>query len=266
MRITCHRCNFQAEAFFSREVEILDPIQGEKEYAMGERNAKYRISDMTSSDRPRERLATLGAKSLSNAELIAILLRSGIEGRNVLQLAQDLIAEIGGLTGLHRASYAELLSRKGIGPAKAAQIKAAVELGRRLAVATPEDRPLIQTPEDAAGLLMYEMGALEQEHLRVLLLDTRNRLIRTEEVYRGSLNASMVRVGEVLRDAVRENAAAVIVAHNHPSGDPTPSPEDVALTRTIVDAGNILDIEVLDHLVIGKGRFVSLKARGLGFG
>jgi DNA repair protein RadC len=233
---------------------------------MGDRESRYRISDMSSADRPRERLAMLGAKSLSNAELIAILLRSGIKGRNVLQMAQDLLSEYGGLTGLHRAGFSELKMRKGIGPAKAAQLKAATEIGRRLSGAMPEDRPLIQSPEDAAGLLLYEMGALEQEHLKVLLLDTRNRLMRIVEVYRGSLNASMVRVGEVLRDAVRENAAALIVVHNHPSGDPTPSPEDIALTRTIIDAGNLLDIEVLDHLVIGKGRFVSLKAKGLGFG
>ncbi len=232
---------------------------------MGDQDVRYRITDLASSDRPRERLALLGAKALSNAELIAILLRSGIEGRNVLQLAQELIADLGGLAGLLRTSYDELCARKGIGPAKASQLKAAAELGRRLAVATPEDRPTIQSPEDAAGLLLYEMGALEQEHLRVLLLDTRNRLMRTVEVYRGSLNASLVRVGEVLRDAVRSNAAAVIVVHNHPSGDPTPSPEDVALTRAIVEAGNLLDIEVLDHLVIGKGRFVSLKSRKLGF-
>ena len=232
---------------------------------MGDKDTSYRITDLARSDRPRERLAMLGAKALSNAELVAILLRSGIEGLNVLQLAQELIADLGGLPGLHRASYDELCTRKGIGPAKASQLKAAAELGRRLAVATPEDRPTIQSPEDAAGLLLYEMGALEQEHLRVLLLDTRNRLMRTVEVYRGSLNSSLVRVGEVLRDAVRSNAAAVIVVHNHPSGDPSPSPEDVALTKAIVDAGNLLDIEVLDHLVIGKGRFVSLKSRGLGF-
>jgi len=232
---------------------------------MGDRNASYRITDLASSERPRERLALLGANALSNAELIAILLRSGIEGLNALQMAQDLIMRFGGLAGIHRASYDELRARKGVGPAKAAQVKAAIELGRRLSIASAEDRPIVQSPEDAAQLLLFEMGALEQEHLRVLLLDTRNRLIRIVEVYRGSLNASVVRVGEVLRDAVRNNAAAVIVVHNHPSGDPTPSPEDVALTRAIVDAGNLLDIELLDHLVIGKGRFVSLKSKGLGF-
>jgi DNA repair protein RadC len=124
---------------------------------------------------------------------------------------------------------------------------------------------VIQSPNEAAALLLYDMGALEQEHLRVMLLDTRNRLIRTAEVYRGSLSSSVMRVGEVFRDAVRANAASIIVAHNHPSGDPTPSPEDVSVTKAIVEAGRLLDIEVLDHIVIGMNRFISLKERGLGF-
>jgi DNA repair protein RadC len=232
---------------------------------MGDQPTSYRITDLASADRPRERLAMHGAPALSNAELIAILLRSGIEGKNAVQMAQILIMQFGGLTGLHRASYEEICAFKGIGPAKASQLKAAIELGNRIAKARPDEQPIITSPEEAASLLLYEMGALEQEHLRVLLLDTRNRLIRIVEVYHGSLNSSLVRIGEVLREAVRSNAAAVIVAHNHPSGDPTPSPEDVALTRSIVEAGKLLDIEVLDHLVIGKGRFVSLKTRGLGF-
>lgn len=232
---------------------------------MGAGDSRYRITDMASSERPRERLARLGPEALNNAELVAILLRSGVPGLNALQLAQRVLMESGGLTGLHRISFDDLRRYRGLGPAKAAQLKAAVELGRRLAVATPEERPTIQSPEDAAGLLLYEMGALEREHLRVLNLDTRNRLLRTSEVYRGSLNSSWIRIGEVFRDAVRVNAAAIIVAHNHPSGDPTPSPEDVAVTRAIVEAGGLLDIEVLDHLVIGQGRYVSLKAKGLGF-
>jgi DNA repair protein RadC len=162
--------------------------------------------------------------------------------------------------------YDELCNHRGIGPAKAAQLKAAVELGRRLAIALPEEQPSIQSPDDAAALLLYEMGALEQEHLRVLLLDTRNRLIRMVDVYRGSLNTSIIRVGEAFRDAVRANAASIIVVHNHPSGDPTPSSEDVSVTRALVEAGRLLDIEVLDHLVIGKNSYISLKAKGLGFG
>ncbi len=185
---------------------------------------------------------------------------------NAVQLAQQILVKTGGLSGLHRTPYAELCQRRGVGPAKAAQLKAAIEVGRRMAVATPEERPAIQSPEDAAGLLLYEMAALEQEHLRVLLLDTRNRLERTVEVYRGSLNTSLIRIGGVFRDAVRYHAAAIIVAHNHPSGDPTPSPEDVNVTKAIVEAGRLLDIEVLDHLVIGRGRYVSLKSQGLGFG
>jgi DNA repair protein RadC len=232
---------------------------------MGERGEGYRITDLSTSDRPRERLAALGAEALSNAELIAILLRSGIVGQNALELGQRLLTDAGGLAGLHRMSYLELRRRRGIGQAKAAQLKAAIELGRRMAASTPEDRPLVQSPEQAAALLQFEMGALEREQLRVLLLDTRNRLMRIVEVYRGSLNTSLIRVGEVFRDAVRANAAALIVAHNHPSGDPSPSAEDVAVTKAIVEAGKLLDIEVLDHLVIGQSRYVSMKARGLGF-
>lgn len=232
---------------------------------MGKRDRGYRITDLATEERPRERLARLGAAALQNAELVAILLRAGIQGLNAVQLAQKILLEAGGLVGLQRISYEQLRAVKGLGPAKAAQLKAAVELGRRLSIASPEERPTIQSPDDAAGLLLYEMGGLEREHLRVLILDTRNRLLRMREIYRGSLNASWIRIAEVFRDPVRMNAAAVIIAHNHPSGDPTPSPEDVAVTKSMVEAGKLLDIEVLDHLVIGQGRFISMKAKGLGF-
>ncbi|HVN54116.1 MAG TPA: DNA repair protein RadC [Anaerolineaceae bacterium] len=227
----------------------------------------YRITDLEANDRPRERLAQVGAQSLRTAELLAILLRVGIQGENAVQMGERILQECKGLTGLHRISFGELCEMHGLGPAKAAQIKAAIELGRRLASETPEERPAIHSPADAAGLIQYEMGALEQEELWVLLLDTRNRHMKTEKVYRGSLNVSMVRVGELFKAAIRQNIAAMIIAHNHPSGDPTPSPEDVALTRAVVKAGKLLDIDVLDHLVIGSGgRFVSLKERGLRFG
>ncbi|MGA9532531.1 MAG: DNA repair protein RadC [Anaerolineales bacterium] len=225
----------------------------------------YRITDLATQERPRERLTRLGPQALSNAELVAILLRSGIQGLNAVQLAQRILLEVGGLAGLQRATVENLRRQRGLGLAKAAQLKAAIELGRRLAVATPEEKPTIQSPEDAANLLLYEMGSLEQEHLRVLALDTRNRLLKVVDVYRGSLNSSWIRIAEVFREPVRLNAAAIIIAHNHPSGDPSPSPEDVAVTKAIVQAGELLDIEVLDHLVIGQGRFVSLKTKGLGF-
>lgn len=232
---------------------------------MGDKPGGYRIRDLESSQRPRERLASLGATSLSNAELIAILLRTGIKGINAVQLGQKILMNCGGLAGLHRLSYTELCRMRGVGPAKAAQIKAAVELGNRFAASTPTEHPVIQSPEDAASLILYEMGALEQEHLNVMLLDTRNRMVKLVEVYRGSLNSSLIRVSEVFKEAVRANAAAIIVIHNHPSGDPTPSQEDISVTRAIVQAGKLLDIEVLDHIVVGKNMFISLKSRGLGF-
>jgi DNA repair protein RadC len=232
---------------------------------MGDKPGGYRIRDLESSQRPRERLASLGATSLSNAELIAILLRTGIKGINAVQLGQKILMDCGGLAGVHRLSYTELCRMRGVGPAKAAQIKAAVELGNRFAASTPTEHPVIQSPEDAASLILYEMGALEQEHLNVMLLDTRNRMVKLVEVYRGSLNSSLIRVSEVFKEAVRANAAAIIVVHNHPSGDPTPSPEDISVTHAIVQAGKLLDIEVLDHIVVGKNKFISLKSRGLGF-
>lgn len=226
----------------------------------------YRISEMAAGDRPRERLAQLGPEALSAAELIAILLRVGVKGENAVQVGQRLLQVFGGISGLHRASFEEVCAQHGVGEAKSAQLKAAIELGRRLTLESPEDRPAIHSPADVAALVQYEMSALEQEELRVMLLNTRNRVQDIIQVYRGSLNSSQVRIGELFKPAVRRNAAAIIVVHNHPSGDPTPSPDDVALTRAIVEAGKLLDIEVLDHLVIGRGRWVSLKERGLGFG
>jgi DNA repair protein RadC len=188
-----------------------------------------------------------------------------VRGESAVTVGQRLLNKFGGLSGLHRAPFAELKKEHGLKDAKAAQIKAAIELGRRLTLESPEERPTINSPADAAALVQYEMSALEQEHLRVMLLDRRNRVLETVEVYKGSVNSSQVRVGEIFKEAIRKNASAVIVIHNHPSGDPTPSPDDVAVTRAIVQAGKLLDMEVLDHLVIGQGKWVSLKERGLGF-
>lgn len=223
------------------------------------------IRDMAEQDRPRERLMQVGAGAVSTAELIAIILRVGVPGENVLRLAERLLIRFKGLPGLSRATVAELMEVKGIGEAKAIEIKAALELGRRLMASAPEERPKVLSPADAANLLMSEMMFLEQEHLRLVLLDTRNRVLSTPTVYMGSLNTSVVRIGEMFRSAIRENAAALIVAHNHPSGDPSPSPEDVNVTKQAVQAGKLLDIEVLDHVIIGRHRFVSMKERGLGF-
>lgn len=227
----------------------------------------YRIQDLAQSERPRERLAQYGPSALSDAELLAIMLRVGVKGENAVQVGQRLLTTYGGLMGLHRASYDEVCREHGLGQAKAAQIKAAIEIGNRLAQRklAQEDRPAFNSPKDVAEFVQYEMIALDQEQLRLLLLDTRNRLEKMITLYIGSLNSSSVRVGELFKEAIRRNAAALILVHNHPSGDPSPSPEDIALTRAAVQAGKLLDVDVLDHIVIGRGRFVSLKERGLGF-
>lgn len=227
--------------------------------------ASYRMTDLPATDRPRERLAELGAESLSDAELLAILLRVGIQGQNAVQMGQHLLHLFNGLIGLYQASFEQVCQVKGVGMAKAAQLQAALELGRRYLKAQRGERPVIHSPKDAADQVIYEMSGFVQENLWVLLLDTRNRLIDIEHLYQGSLNSSTVRVAEVFKKAMVMNAAAIIITHNHPSGDPTPSPEDIALTRTLVETGKMLDIQVLDHLVIGGNAFISLKEKHLGF-
>jgi DNA repair protein RadC len=223
------------------------------------------IRELPLSERPRERLQHAGANALSNAELLAIILRIGGRGENVLDMAQRLLSTYHGLGGLARTSCGALAMEHGVGTAKAAQMLAAFELGKRLLVASPDDRPQVTSPADAANLLMAEMATLEQEHLRTLLLDTKHRVLASPTVYVGNVNTSVIRVAELFREAIKLNCVALIVAHNHPSGDPTPSPDDVKVTEQIVQAGKLLDIEVLDHLVIGHQRYVSLKERGLGF-
>lgn len=223
------------------------------------------IKELPTAERPRERLQHYGPGALSIPELLAIILRTGVGGQNVLSLATSLLAKFGGLAGLARASVEELRHERGLGLAKACQVKAALELGRRLANISPGERPQIHSPTDAANLVLLEMGFLEQEHLRVILLDTKNTVIAINTIYIGSVNTALVRIAEVFREAVRANAPQIIVVHNHPSGDPTPSPEDVQVTEQIVSAGKLLDITVLDHLIIGRQRYVSLKERGLGF-
>lgn len=223
------------------------------------------IKELPASERPRERLRDYGSSAVSTAELLAIIMRVGNRDENVIMLAQRLLTCTGGLTGLARASIEELTSVKGIGEAKAIELKAALELGKRLLVAAPDERPTVKSPADAANLLLLDMAPLEQEHLRTVIMDSKNRVLKVHTVYIGSLNAAHVRIAELFREAIRLNAAALIVAHNHPSGDPTPSPEDVHVTRQIVEAGKLLNVDVLDHLVIGQQRWVSLKERGLVF-
>jgi len=222
------------------------------------------IQDMPGNERPRERLMQYGAAALSNAELLAIILRTGTAQENVLRLAERILVRYQGLHGLAQASADELQHLPGLGQAKATQILASLEIGKRLMGYNSDERPAIVSARDAAELVM-DMGSLRQEQVRVILLDSARRVIAIPTVYIGTLNASVLRVSEIFREAITRNSPALILAHNHPSGDPAPSPQDIELTRTLAAAGSLLDIQVIDHLIIGQPRWVSLKEMGLGF-
>ncbi len=224
-----------------------------------------RIRDLPATDRPRERLRDAGPSALSNQELLAILLRTGSAKESALAQANRLLGRFRGLVGLARAGFAELCSERGLGEAKAAQVQAALELGKRLAAAQPEERAVIRSPEDVSNLMQGELGLLDQEHLRVLLINTRNQVLGMHEVYRGSVHTAVVRIGELFREALRQNAPCIILVHNHPSGDPAPSSEDISMTKQAIAAGELLDVEVLDHVIIAHARFASLKSMRVAF-
>jgi len=233
----------------------------------GEEAPRYqlRVAELPAEERPRERLLHLGPQSLTTAELLAILLRTGTSRDGVLEIASRLLQQHGGLRGLAATDLATLSGEHGMGSAKATTIAAAFELGRRLAIAGDDVRPTITGPADVARLLQGEMELLQQEELRLLTLDTKHHVLASTMLYRGSVNAAGGRVAEVFREAVRRNATAVAVAHNHPSGDPTPSRDDVAFTAALERAGELLEIDVLDHIVFGHGRFISMRQQKLGF-
>ena len=223
------------------------------------------IRELPLAERPRERLALRGAGGLTSAELIGLLWGSGSRGRSAVDIATEALAGYDGLTGLARATELELAAIAGVGPAKAAQLVAAFELGRRLLADWPSGRWTVRSPRDVADRLILQMGRLEREELRVVVLDSKNHVLRIATIYQGNVSSSLVRVGELFRDAVRLNAASLILVHNHPSGDPTPSPDDLHLTAEALAAGRLLDIDLLDHLVIGHDVYVSLRDRGVAF-
>lgn len=220
------------------------------------------IRDVHIADRPRERLVRQGAASLSNQELIAILLRTGTKEESVLHLANRVLSFFDQIQELKEATLEEMMSVKGIGQAKAVQLLAAVELGRRLSQKHPDRRYSIRSPQDAASLLMADMTSLKQENFVVLFLNVKNQVIHRQTIFIGSLNASIVHPREIFREAVKRSAASIICAHNHPSGNPNPSPEDIEVTQRLTDAGKIVGIELLDHVIIGDHQFVSLKELG----
>ncbi|AND41664.1 MULTISPECIES: DNA repair protein RadC [Cytobacillus] len=220
------------------------------------------IKDFPQDERPRERFVLNGPQSLSNHELIAILLRTGTKDESVLQLANRLITHFEGLRLLKDASLDEITAIKGIGSAKAIQLLAAVEIGRRISTLTYDDRYTIRSPEDGANYVMHDMRFLSQEHFVCLYLNTKNQVLHKKTIFIGSLNASIVHPREVFKEAFRRSAASIICIHNHPSGDPTPSREDIEVTKRLAESGKIIGIEVLDHLIIGENKFVSLKEKG----
>lgn len=222
---------------------------------------------MPDEERPRERLERLGPQALKAEELLAILLRTGTARDDVLAVAQRLLRDHGGVRGLGASDLSTLAATHGVGHAKATTIAAAFELGRRLRLDGGDDRPQVTSPEHLAALLHAEMQLLQQEELRLVIMDTKNRVLATPTLYRGTVSASPGRLAEVYRDAVRRGASKLAMAHNHPSGDPTPSRDDVAFTREAVEAGHLLEIELVDHIVFGHGadRWVSMRRQRLGF-
>src|SRR6266404_472628 len=229
----------------------------------------YLIREMPEGERPRERLKLRGAAALTEAELVAILLRTGMKGISVVELSQQILREFGSLDGLARTPLEVIAKIKGVGETKAIQLKAAFELARRLSDSSRGKQRIVSSPEDAAAMMREDMRSLDREEFRVLLLNTKNALIKKCEVSRGSLNASIVEPREVFKDAIAASAASMILVHNHPSGDPTPSSEDIAVTKRLVKAGDLLNIAVLDHIILGHRTtkhdqdFVSLKELGL---
>lgn len=213
-------------------------------------------------DRPRERLLREGAMHLSDTELLAILLRTGREQESAYQLASRLLSRFGDLHGLAQAAHSELTELKGIGQVKAIELHAAFELGRRLRTASKQTRTTIRLPRDVADLMIPELAHLTQEHFVCLFLNTKNHVIGKQTIFVGSLDSSIVHPREVFKEAIRRSSASVICLHNHPSGDPTPSREDIAITRTLSEAGELVGISLLDHVIIGDGKYISLKEQG----
>jgi len=222
------------------------------------------IHDLPISERPRERLLKFGAESLSAQEILALILGRGIAGESVMVTAQRLLSRFGSLKGIASASIEELSQVRGIGLAKAAQLKAALELANRLeAYSEASEKPVVKTPEDVANLVRGRLKGKKREHFLAILLDSRSRLIKVSEISVGSLDTSIVHPREAFKEAISASAASVIFVHNHPSGDPTASEDDIELSKRLIQAGEIMGIDVLDHIIIGGKDYLSLKRQGL---
>ncbi|MDF2531413.1 MAG: repair protein RadC [Clostridia bacterium] len=224
---------------------------------------KPRIKELPENERPREKLTKYGAEVLSNAELLAILLRTGTKNESAIDIAYKLLKQQDGIGFILESKAEELSCIHGIGPAKAAQLKAAVELGKRLATQTYKKEVFIRCSRDAANVVMEDMRYLKKEYMKAILLNIKCGLVSIEEISVGSINSSIVHPREVFAPAIKKSCASLILVHNHPSGDPTPSQEDMNITNRLVEGGKILGIEVVDHIIIGDGKYVSLKDKGI---
>lgn len=221
----------------------------------------FKIMDLPQNERPRERLLKYGAEILSNSELLAIILRTGTTNENVMSLSSRVLKESGGLNGLLRLLPEEIMTLKGIGVAKASQIIAMAELSKRFKSYKSGEQYKITQPKDVAELVMEEMRYLKEEHLRVVMLNTKNIVISVKDVSIGSLNSSIVHPREIFIEAIKKSSASIVICHNHPSGDPTPSAEDISVTKRIKECGKLLGIDLIDHIIIGNGNYISLKEK-----
>lgn len=229
-----------------------------------ERDFSYTIKDLPEDERPREKLYKYGPKALSNTELLAIIIRTGNRENTAIELSQKLlVGKKEGISFLTDTSLQEIMKVKGIGECKAAQILAAVELGKRVMSSTHKDKTKITSPTDIVDLLMLDMTHLKKEHFKIVMLDTKNQVIGIEDISVGSLNSSIVHPREVFKEAIAKSSASIILVHNHPSGDPTPSKEDIAITRRLTEGGDILGVKVLDHIIIGSNKYISLKEKDI---
>jgi len=229
-----------------------------------ERSFSYTIKDLPEDERPREKLYRYGPKTLSNTELLAIIIRTGNKENTAIEICQKLlVGKKEGISFLANASLQEIMKVNGIGKCKAAQILAAVELGKRVMTSTHKEKSKITSPKDIVDVLMLDMIHLKKEHFKIVMLDTKNQIIGIEDISVGSLNSSIVHPREVFKEAIVRSSAAIILVHNHPSGDPTPSKEDIAITKRLVEGGEILGIKVLDHIIIGNNKYISLKEKDI---
>ncbi len=229
---------------------------------MGAVEYRLTIKEMPEDERPREKLIKYGAENLSNAELLALIIRVGNKSRTAVELSQDIYNKFGGLKALNYLTINQLKKMNGIGTAKAVQISSLVELSKRIASLNREEKDIIKSPKDAAQILMPELRYLTQEVFKIILLDIKNQIIAIPMISKGGLSSSIVHPREVFKEAIKHSSAAMLLIHNHPSGIPEPSRDDINITKKLIDAGKIVGIDVLDHIIIGDGIFVSMKEKG----